>query len=116
MSPWCALFTTEDLKVLEYYGDLRHYYRNGYGNKINPRLGQIPLVDLLKTFQQAVDGKGKKIVAYFTHATMIDMVYTALDLFKDNDPLTSAQRNSDRKWRTSKWTTFGANLFVVLNK
>ncbi|XP_004931927.1 multiple inositol polyphosphate phosphatase 1 isoform X1 [Bombyx mori] len=116
MSPWCALFTTEDLKVLEYAGDLKHYYRNGYGNSINAHLGQIPLSDLFKSFQLAKDGKGKKIIAYFTHATMMDMLYTALNLFKDDVELTGSLRNPDRKWRTSKLSIFGANMFAVLSR
>ncbi|KAG6446409.1 multiple inositol polyphosphate phosphatase 1 [Manduca sexta] len=116
MSPWCAMFTTEDLKVLEYIGDLRHYYRNGYGNSINQVLGQIPLTDLLKSFQLAKAGNGKKIVSYFTHATMIDMVYTSLNLFKDDIPLTAAHRSPERKWRSSKFSVFSANLMAVLNR
>ncbi|KAJ8732796.1 hypothetical protein PYW07_015395 [Mythimna separata] len=115
-SPWCALFTTEDLKALEYVADLRHYYRSGYGTPMNELFGQIALTDLLKSFQDSKTGKGKKITAYSTHATMMDMVYTALKLFKDDAPLTGAFRKPDRKWRSSKLAVFSSNLMVVLNK
>lgn len=115
-SPWCALFTTEDLKVLEYIADLRHYYRSGYGTPMNELLGRITLADLLKSFQVAKSGNGKKIISYVTHATMMDMVYTALNLFKDDAPLTGAQRNPNRKWRSSKLAVFSSNLMAVLNK
>ena len=116
LSPWCALFTTEDLKALEYIADLRHFYRSGYGTSINELFGQITLTDLLKSFQDVKSGKGKKITTYVSHATMMDMVYTALKLFKDDDPLTGSVRNPNRKWRSSKLAVFSANLMIVLNK
>lgn len=115
-SPWCALFTTDDLRVLEYVGDLEHYYRSGYGTSINELLGRIPLADLFKNFQAAKNGNGLPIVAYFTDSSTLDMVYTALNLFKDETPLSGAKRNPQRKWRTSKMSVFSANLIAVLNR
>ncbi|XP_013178148.1 PREDICTED: multiple inositol polyphosphate phosphatase 1-like [Papilio xuthus] len=116
LSPWCALFTTEDIKVLEYIGDLRHYYRNSYGTPVNKIFGRIPLTDLLETFIKAKNGKGNLFTIYFTHATMMDMVYTALGLFKDEVPLTAEFRNDTRKWRSSKSSAFASNLMVTLNR
>lgn len=116
LSPWCAVFTTDDLKVLEYADDLNHYYKNGYGSPLNQQLGQIPLADLLKHFQEAKEGKGKNIVTYFTDASMIEMVYTSLNLFKDDRPLTGASKNPKRKWRNSKFSSFSSNLLATLNR
>ncbi|KAJ8731984.1 hypothetical protein PYW08_014714 [Mythimna loreyi] len=115
-SPWCALFTTEDLKALEYIYDLQHYYRSGYGASMNELFGQIALTDLLKSFQDSKARNGKKITAYVTSATMMDMVWCALKLFKDDAPLTGALRKPDRKWRSSKLAALSSNLIVVLNK
>ncbi|XP_075971142.1 multiple inositol polyphosphate phosphatase 1-like [Anticarsia gemmatalis] len=115
-SPWCALFTTKDLEVLEYTGDLMHYYRNGYGTKYSKAFGEIILADMLRNFESTKRHKGKKIISYFAHATSIDTILVALNLFKDANHLTGAYRNSDRKWRTTKLSTFGANLIAVLNK
>ncbi|XP_014363394.2 multiple inositol polyphosphate phosphatase 1-like isoform X3 [Papilio machaon] len=115
-SPWCALFSTEDIKVMEYIGDLRHYYRNSYGTPVNKIFGRIPLSDLLETFINTKNGKGKQFTIYFTHATMMDMVYTALGLFRDEVPLTAEFRNDARKWRSSKSTAFASNLMVTLNR
>lgn len=116
-SPWCALFSDEDFKVLEYIGDLRHYYRNGYGSlHYSKVLGQIPLTDLLRNFEQAKNGTGKKIVSYFTHATMMDMIVVALNLYKDANPLKGSHRNITRKWRTTFTSTFSSNLVAVLNR
>lgn len=114
-SPWCALFTTEDLRNLEYVGDLENYYTNGYGSSLSQHLGKIPLADLLRSFQDAKEGNGTDFVAYFTDTATLNMVVTALDLFKDDDPLTS-KRDSTRKWRNSKISVFSANLIAALHK
>lgn len=113
-SPWCALLSTEDLKVIEYYEDLRHYYRNGHGFPINELFGRIILADLYKTFRNIKNGYGRKLTAYFTHATMMDMTYAALGWFKDATPLTSEYRHPNRKWKSSKLAPFAANLISVL--
>nr|XP_034824315.1 multiple inositol polyphosphate phosphatase 1-like [Maniola hyperantus] len=116
ISPWCALFTKDDLEVLEYAQDLRHYYRNSYGTAVNEVFGKVPLGDLFTSFENVSKGGGKKIVAYVTHATMLDQIYTTLGLFKDSKPLTGAHRDRDRKFRTSKISVFSANLVAVLNR
>ncbi|XP_038210399.1 multiple inositol polyphosphate phosphatase 1-like [Zerene cesonia] len=113
-SPWCALFSMKDLEVMEYAGDLRHYYRNGFGNQLNVLMGEIVISDLYKKFIHAKDNRGVKIVAYFSHATMLDMVVSALGVFNDKMPLTGTFRNVNRKWRSSKVSAFAANLIAVL--
>lgn len=77
--------------------------------------GRIPLSDLFKTFVRAKEQGGNKITAYFTDSAMLDMVYTTLDLFKDNKPL-SANRDRERKWRSSANSAFSVNLVAVLNR
>ncbi|XP_075971143.1 multiple inositol polyphosphate phosphatase 1-like [Anticarsia gemmatalis] len=115
-SPWCALFTTEDLKVMEYADDLREYYSHGYGTPMNKLFGEIAMAELLKSFRNVKEGNGKKIEAYITRASTMEMVYAALGLFKDASPLPGNARKSDRKWRTSKFAGFASNLIAVLNK
>ncbi|XP_073951525.1 multiple inositol polyphosphate phosphatase 1-like isoform X2 [Choristoneura fumiferana] len=115
-SPWCALFTTEDLKVLEYIEDLVHYYKNGYGRKNASQFGHKPLQDLLQKFQRAKEGKGNIITAYFILAETLEATFTALGWFKDSQPLTAVQKGRDRFWRTSKFSAFSSNLFMVLNR
>ncbi|PZC76916.1 hypothetical protein B5X24_HaOG204013 [Helicoverpa armigera] len=114
-SPWCALFTEEDLQVLEYIGDIRHYYRNGYGaSKYTKILGQIPLSDMLTKFEEAKRGRGKTLVTYVTHATMLDMILVALNLHNDTNPLMGTHRNIYRKWRSTFLSPFANNLIGVL--
>ena len=35
VSPWCALFSEDDLKILEFADDLKFYWKDGYGFDIN---------------------------------------------------------------------------------
>lgn len=34
-SPWCAVFTEEDLKVIEFHEDLDDFYKDSFGYDIN---------------------------------------------------------------------------------
>ncbi|XP_052758193.1 multiple inositol polyphosphate phosphatase 1-like [Galleria mellonella] len=116
MSPWCALFTNDELPLLEYSKDLQHYYRNGYGNAINPKLGELVLKDLYQSFNNTIQTNDRSFTAYFSHDSLIEMVYSALGLFQDHPRLTGSVRVKDRKWRTSLHTPFAANIIVVLNR
>lgn len=50
LSPWCAVFSKEELRVLEYREDLDYYYKAGYGRDINTRLGCPLLHDMMRHF------------------------------------------------------------------
>lgn len=54
-SAWCSAFNTNQLKLFEYADDLQSYYKYGYGNEMNRKLG-CPLVkDLFDKFQRTVN-------------------------------------------------------------
>ncbi|XP_026734702.1 multiple inositol polyphosphate phosphatase 1-like [Trichoplusia ni] len=114
-SPWCSPFTDEDLLVLEYYDDVRHYHRNGYGSWVNEHLGRFPLKDLYENLEAYVRGGGRKVVSYFTHDTMMEMVFSALGLYKEDTPLSSLIMDPDRVWRTSHIGAFSVNIIAVLS-
>lgn len=115
-SPWCAVFSDEDLAVLEYRDDVRHYHRNGYGSWVNVNLGHLPMKNLYESFEAAVEGRGKKITSYFSHDTMMEMVWCALGIYKDDFELQGGRRELNRLWRTSYIGAFSVNLIAVLNK
>lgn len=56
-SPWCAAFTKEQLKLLEYAADLEDYYYSGYGNDMARKIGCSPIKDLYERFSRTVSGK-----------------------------------------------------------
>lgn len=64
------------------------------------------------------DGKVKqpKVTALFTHSTAFDQFLVALDVNKDDVPLTAGNYNQmkDRKWRVSKFGMFATNIATVL--
>ncbi|XP_028177746.1 multiple inositol polyphosphate phosphatase 1-like [Ostrinia furnacalis] len=115
-SPWCALFSDEELQILEYLNDIRHYYRNGYGSPINQKLAGPALGELLEQFESSVQHSTKSFTSYFSHDSMIQMMYSALGLFRDYPEISGFERLPDRKWRTSYMTPFAANFASVLHK
>lgn len=79
-------------------------------------LGKQPLKDLYENFELAVNGKGKKVISYFSHDTMMEMTFSALGVYKDDEPLQSNIRKADRIWRSSFIGAFSSNLIAVLNR
>ncbi|GBP36669.1 Multiple inositol polyphosphate phosphatase 1 [Eumeta japonica] len=115
-SPWCAIFSDANLVTLEYIDDIRHFYKNGYGSEINCQLGTTALKVLFERFEAVYDGVGKNFVGYFTHDTMMEMVFCAMGLFRDDFNVTGAVRWPTRKWRTSLISPFATNLIAVMYK
>lgn len=78
-SPFCKLFSNEELVRYAYSLDLDNYYGNGPGNSLSSTIGS-PLVkaqlSLLKD-----DSSENKIWVSFTHDTDIEMFYAAIGLF-----------------------------------
>lgn len=56
-SAWCAAFTKDQIKLMEDVNDLRYYFKTGYGLYMNPKLGCLPMRDMLNRFQKIVEGK-----------------------------------------------------------
>lgn len=56
-SAWCAAFTKDQLKLLEYAVDLEEYYYAGYGNEVNKNIGCPPVRDLLQRLERIINGK-----------------------------------------------------------
>ncbi|XP_063363903.1 multiple inositol polyphosphate phosphatase 1-like [Cydia amplana] len=113
---WCAAFSDQDLVVLEYRDDVRHYYRNGYGSWVNQRLAGPLLKDLRERMQAAARDEGHKLVSYFSHNAMTEMAFVALGLFRDAAPAAGATRDPARNWRTSFIAAFSTNMMVILNR
>ncbi|XP_050683541.1 multiple inositol polyphosphate phosphatase 1-like [Leptidea sinapis] len=123
ISPWCTVFTKEDLKRLEYAEDLETYYKYGYGNPVNQKLGCTGVKDMVDFFKIHVDHdtpQQPKATIHFTEAPMILLTLAALTAFRDAAPLTGdnyhTQTANERKWATSNMSPFNANLAAVLYK
>ncbi|KAJ8721824.1 hypothetical protein PYW08_004226 [Mythimna loreyi] len=115
-SPWCAAFAEEELFYMEFYEDVLHYYRNGYGTWVTENLGRLAMKDLYESFMAFLEGGGRKISGHFTHDTMMEMVYCALGLYKEDAPLQAMNMDPHRAWRTSYIGAFSSNIIAVLNR
>ena len=50
ISPWCAIFSEENLKVMEFVDDLIFYQIGGYGNDINWKMTKPLVTELQERF------------------------------------------------------------------
>lgn len=118
ISPWCAAFTKEHLKILEYAEDLKYYYTSGYGHEMNHKLGCSAVKDMMDRFERTVSGNyhEPRVVVHFTHTEALQLLMVALGINKDNQPLTADNMRVQQRrlWRTSITNPFSANLVAVL--
>ncbi|XP_034830731.1 multiple inositol polyphosphate phosphatase 1-like [Maniola hyperantus] len=123
ISPWCAAFTKDDLKRLEYSEDLLTYYKYGYGSPKNQEIGCTGVKDMMDFFRTHVDKETPqqpRAVIHFTEAQMLLLTLQALGARRDLAPLTGDNYHTavaqSRKWSSSAMTPFNANLAAVLYK
>ncbi|XP_058461709.1 multiple inositol polyphosphate phosphatase 1 [Malaya genurostris] len=112
LSPWCSVFTKEQVNVLEYKEDLKYYYQNSYGYSKSADLACYAVSDMVKHLGRT---DNPQVVAYFTHESEIQIFLAALGALKDTDALRAdnyyALRN--RRFRSSVLTPFAANVVAV---
>jgi len=115
-SAWCAAFTPDDMKVLEYWQDLKYYYEDGYGHAINYEMS-CPLVkDLIQHLRSVTENEDEtKAVLYFTHSDALQKFMARLGLRNDTSPPTHESVMYDRLWRTSIHGPFATNLAFTLS-
>ena len=108
------------MQVLEYWYDMKEFYRTGYGHTIHAKLGCVPIKNLVKAFQDRI-GKNSAAppsgVFLLSHDTLLNQVMTFLDLFHDNIKMretTFEALRRDRKWKVSKFSPFASNIGAVL--
>lgn len=110
----------ESFEVLEYLGDLKHYYKTGYGFPINYRQAAPLLRDMVNivTELKANPLSVPRATIYVGHAETIVPLIALLGLF-EGPPLTAEGflLSKHRAFRTSKIAPFGANIaFLIYRK
>jgi hypothetical protein len=143
---WCKLFASEDFDVMSYLNDLKGYWVKGYGNKLNSKMVFLLLKDLFTEMEKHMHDDPKKykvkknlfflmvillyyiisffyvlrhkILLRFGHAENVFPLVTALELFKDDHELTSANfiENLNRRFKSAVLTPFSSNLAFVLHR
>ncbi|XP_031558444.1 multiple inositol polyphosphate phosphatase 1-like [Actinia tenebrosa] len=116
---WCSVFTEEDFEVLEYYADLKHYWKRGYGHDINHKMACNLLAVILGDIKNSLNVTSttrKKGVFRFAHGETLQPLYCVLELFKEADHMRADNFNekSKRLYRLSEISPFGANIAFVV--
>ncbi|KIJ69724.1 hypothetical protein HYDPIDRAFT_22894 [Hydnomerulius pinastri MD-312] len=128
-SPWCTLFTSDEWKSYEYYGDLNDYYGNGYGqelgrvqgvgyvNELLARLTGQPVQDETQT-NHTLDSSpvtfplDRTFYADFSHDNQMISIYSALGLFVQPHDLNPKKLDKKRTWFDSRMVPFSARLIT----
>lgn len=122
LSPWCAAFTENELKVFEYEEDLYYYDHASYGVEMSPRIGCITLQDMFNHFEKLENGNTSEEprgIFYFSHNVAVELLLRTMGLAEDSSPLTASNfqsKRDNRKWRTATLAPFAANLAAVFYK
>jgi hypothetical protein len=110
-SPFCELFTENEVLQYEYAQDLRYWYGNGLGSDIEKHQ-MLPVVEMVA--QRFVDGPNAtyktgnvtfvppKIMAAFSNDGQINQIIAALGVFDDEPQLPGNATVPNRKFRASR--------------
>lgn len=105
-------FTPKQIRILDYREDLDSYYQAGYGYEFNSKVMCAAMADMLKHMESE---ESPQMVAYFAHASGIEMLLNAMQVAKDAEPLRADNfaQQSERLWQGSRLSPFAANLAAV---
>uniref|UniRef100_A0A182M1S3 Multiple inositol polyphosphate phosphatase 1 n=1 Tax=Anopheles culicifacies TaxID=139723 RepID=A0A182M1S3_9DIPT len=110
-SPFCTVFTEDQVRVLEYKEDLAYFYRNSYGYSRSQDIACHAMADMLRQLTSRDD---PSVVAYFTHDSEIQLFLAALGAKRDSTPIRADNFPfmANRKY-TSSDIPFTANVAAV---
>ncbi|OJA10742.1 hypothetical protein AZE42_07272 [Rhizopogon vesiculosus] len=110
-SPWCNVFYAHELAAFEYEIDLLLDTSIGYltYNNAGRILGSVFVNKLIERFSNASE-KAQSLYLEFGHDTTIMAIMAAMDLNRDDPPLSPHGPPLRRKFRTSYQVPFAANM------
>ncbi|KIJ16939.1 hypothetical protein PAXINDRAFT_168380 [Paxillus involutus ATCC 200175] len=110
-SPWCDVFSLEELRELEYEYDVLMDGVSGHASRGDPGplLGAFYIKKLIERFTNAT-GDAQPLYLEFGHDTSILLPLSTMGLNKDTFPLSPQHMLAHRKFRTSRQTPFAANM------
>jgi len=117
-SPWCGMFTTFQLELMEYREELEYFWVDGPGYPVTGQQACVLARDMVDTFRNISMGMEKNGTFYFTHSGTILKFLTFLKVGQDDSILRSDnwREMMGRRWRTSTLGPFAANVAFVLQK
>lgn len=123
---WCSLFDAETLYSMDYFHDLKHFYKKSHGHALAFEIAAPLLQDIFRSMRERVERSTAAVDGHFrfAHAETILPLASLLDLsyfdrhandreghFLANTPLEVAKT---RKFRGSHLAPFAANIGFVL--
>ncbi|OJA20393.1 hypothetical protein AZE42_05353 [Rhizopogon vesiculosus] len=110
-SPWCNVFYAHELAAFEYEMDLILDATIGYlaYNNTGRVLGSVFVNKLIERFSNASE-EAQSLYLEFGHDATIIAAMAAMDLNRDDPPLSPHGQPLRRKFRTSYQTPFAANM------
>jgi len=117
-SPWCGMFSTFQLEIMEYREELDYFWVDGPGYPVTGQQACVLARDMVDTFRNISMGLEKNGTFYFTHSGTILKFLTFLRVDLDDSSLRSDnwREMMGRRWRTSSLGPFGSNVAFVLQK
>ncbi|XP_003737752.1 multiple inositol polyphosphate phosphatase 1 [Galendromus occidentalis] len=114
-SPWCALFSDEDFRILELLDDAESFDEDSYGTPRNQRVACPLAADMLDYIKQSAAANTTdihpKVVLHFSHSGALKKLVTLFGIGREFD-----QDCSKRAWRLSSISPFNANFNAVYYK
>ncbi|EQC41244.1 hypothetical protein SDRG_01219 [Saprolegnia diclina VS20] len=112
---WCSLFGVDLLESMEYYKDLKSYYKKSYGNPLAHEIAAPLLSSMLSGLADVRDRKGQRQGHFrFAHAETILPLSSLLGYKKGDRPLQAAALQPQRHFKSAVVSPFGANIAFVL--
>ncbi|KAI1762994.1 phosphoglycerate mutase-like protein [Hypoxylon sp. FL1150] len=119
LSPWCDVFTDEELKQYEYSNDLRYYYGVGPGTDL-PRKMLTPFLNALLGLLQSESTNGTKadgtsfalpklLVSFLNDGQLTELV-TASGVFDEQPPLSPTDKDDNRLWVGSRYVSMRGTI------
>lgn len=126
LSPWCDVFTDDELKSYEYSNDFRYFYGIGPGTDLNKKMMTPFLSALMALLEQGpningtkADGssfKLPKVLSSFLNDGQLTELVTASGVFDEQPMLSPTSRDDDRLWIGSRYVSMrGTIAFERLN-
>ena len=117
-SPWCFVFSEEDLKLFEFQEDLKYYYNDGAAYNITAEMTQPLFSDIFNKIKEVKSSQEANVsILNFAHSETLQPFMTALGLYRDQEDLLASDWGTPReehKWQVSRIASFATNIGLVV--
>ena len=113
LSPWCGIFTQNQLDLMAFREDLEYFYVDSYAHEINYEQACVLLKDVIEKFDDELSPDN---TLYFSHSGAILKFLAYLGIDKPNENLRHDSDIRKKHWNTSARDTFASNVAFVFLK